>query len=202
MSNVNKFTKRRRSRRVARRSTPMGRFNTLLRPLSSELKTSRIMLTTAVATATASGGGVVSGNLVVDPTSTTYTELTDIKALYSSYRMLGAELILTRSDGNTSNATLYIASLLNTGIGNPTSAGQVIDNANHVVWVPGTCTTGRPLRLALSGGRGLLFQEWGTAATDNSGAPGGWYWRADGVTASQNMFTYYARVVFEVRNRT
>jgi len=193
--------RRRGRRRGVGKGTPSARFNMLLKPLCSELKTSRIVLSTALATATASGGGVIAGNLTVDPTLTTYTELTDIKALYSSYRLLAAELILTRIDGNTTAATIYLGSLLNTGIGNPSAASQVIDNANHMVWVPGADTTGRARRICLSGNKRINFQEWGTTATDSAGAPGGWYWYGSGFTASQPAFTYYARTIFEVRNR-
>jgi len=198
MSSKRSFRRRRSRRKVL---NPDALFQSLLRPMLSELKTQRISLTTGVATATASAGGVITGNLVVDPVSTTYTELTDIKALYSSYRLLGAQLVLTRVDGNTTAATVYLGSLLNTGIANPSAITQVLDNINHIVWVPGADTTGRPRRVCLSGGRRINFQEWGTAATDTAGAPGGWYWYGSGFTASQPAFTYYCRAIFEVRNR-
>lgn len=195
------FKKKRQSRRKKQVLTPRQYFMRFFKPLYSELRTIHLPLSTTHQTATANGSGVVTGNIVCDPTATTYTELVDIKALYSSYRLLTAELELYPVDGNTSHAPMMLASLLNTGIGNPSGYDQVTDNINHLIWNPATDTRGTSPRIYLSANRRINFQEWGTASTDDQGAPGGFYWYGSNFTNSSNVFGYVLRAVFEVRNR-
>lgn len=182
--------------------SPSTLFNKFNRRLVSERNTMVIRLTTGPGSYSATAGGVASGYIAVDPTIVSYTELADIKALYSSYRLIAAELEISPETGNTTKRSLWFGSLLNTGLAAPTSYAQVDDNANSLKYANiGNDNTGRTKKIFLGGDVKLGFQEWGTAATDVAGAPGGFYWYGDGFTASVPYALISLRTIFEVRNR-
>jgi len=177
-------------------------FNLANRNLMSERSTFRVRLTTAPSTKSTNGSGVVSDYVLVDPSGTTYTEIADSKGLYSMYRLIAAKLTVTPVSGNTAISSVWFASLLSTGIGVPSSLSQVTDNANVVCWsYPTYDNTGRPRTIYLGGDLKLNFQEWGTSATDDAGAPGGFYFYGSGFSNSQPLFTYVLETIFECRNR-
>lgn len=177
-------------------------FNLDNKKLISERKTFICKLTYGYTVISASAGGVVSGAIQLDPTVTSYTEAKSLTTLYTSYRLKSARLRLGPESGNTTKRGIYFASFLATGLGTPTSYAQVCDNANWFEWANvANDNTGRPKMICIGGDVKLGFQEWGTTATDVSGAPGGFYFYGDGFTASQPVFNYMLEVIFEVRNR-
>jgi len=194
-------SKRRGSK--ARQRTPMSVWRAANRLLNSERKTYRVRMNTAITTVNASGGGVVSGYILVDPAQTTYTETSDVKAMYSQYRIVASRLTIMPATGNTNVLNIVFASLLNAGIGTPSSYNQVADNAN-LLWVTNISfdQTGRPKTLAYSSGLPqIMFQDWGTNSTDYAGAPGGFYFYGSGATNSVGAFSYIVESIFEVRDR-
>jgi len=117
-------------------------------------------------------------------------------------RLLAAKISISPETGNVTKRSVWFGSFLGTGLTTPTSYAQVADNANVLKYANiANDTTGRVKQLALGADKGILFQEWGTASTDNGGAPGGFYWYGDGFTASQPVFLMELEAIFECRNR-
>lgn len=188
--------------RGLKRVSSMALWNKFNSRLSSERKTTIIRLTTGPGAYSATAGGVISGTIVCDPSVTTYTEGKSIQALYSSMRLIAAKISISPESGNTTKRSVWFGSFLGTGLVTPTSYAQVADNANVLKYANiANDNTGRVKQLALGADKGILFQEWQTASTDNSGAPGGFYYYGDGFTASQPVMLLELESIFECRNR-
>lgn len=170
--------------------------------LSKEISTFLVRLTTGPGVYSATAGGVCSAAVLVDPSVTSYTEEKSVQALYSSYRLIASKFFISPETGNVTKRAMYLATFLGTGLATPTSYAQVADNANCIMYTNlSNDTTGRPKTLVLYANKKLGFQEWGTTATDVSGAPGGIYFYGDGLTASLPVLLLNIESIFECRNR-
>lgn len=194
--------RKRNNRRKQKPKSNAAKWSKLNARLSKEVSTYLVRLTTGPGSFSATAGGVMSGTFLVDPSVTSYTEEKSVQALYSSSRLIASKLFISPETGNITKRSMYFASFLGTGLATPTSYAQVADNAQCLMYTNiANDTTGRPKTLVLYGNKKLGFQEWGTTATDVSGAPGGFYYYGDGMTASQPVMLLNVETIFECRNR-
>lgn len=193
---------RKRNKNRKRPKSNQAKYASVVARLSKEISTFLVRLTTGPGAYSATAGGVLAGYILCDPSITSYTEEKSVQALYSSARMICAKLFISPETGNITKRSVYFASFLGTGLAAPTSYAQVADNANCLMYCNiANDTTGRPKTIVIYGNKKIGFQEWGTASTDVSGAPGGFYWYADGLTASQPAMLVTLDCIFECRNR-
>jgi len=215
---LQKCTMRRRqtralSRRRARRNGRGGVFasstpsrNRIFGPSFNSLQSTVFRLCQSISISS-SGAGVVATVLVNDPFTSSFTEYTsDLANLYNEMRLVGSRIQLVstiETKGQTSVLAICYQNR-NTGLANPTSINNVLDNQPSELWAISNDTSPRGFVMRQRASN-LLYSATSTTAntsTDSSGCPGGWQIFGAGLPVSTVCIFAKFEIFVEFRSRS